>query len=522
MLSWMERRVWLGVGLPVALVFFLGLREIGTADFWWQWATGRYVLENGIPHVDPWLTTPEPRPWIEMRWAYCAGLYWSVENAGAWLAIVVAALLYAVGVGLTLIAGGRAPAAWLAGVGVAAATVMGRRLVVRPEAFTLVFLGLLLFLIVRVRQGQLSPKWALVWIALIQVVWANTHALFALATAVCSIWLVVELFERSDRRLVALIAVIITLAGSFATPYGLTGALFPFTLLGELHAGAYRNNILELRTPFAFGISPSLFAHMAMAVAVAVFGAKRRGDAFLLFVCAATFYLSITVVRNAPLFALAACAYISTCDLKPSRAPLWVAGIASALIAGSFALGTWTFEDRLGFKIAEHRYPIVSARAIKGTQGKVFNTLIEGSLLIAQRDKAYCDPRLEVLPQERFREMLAISRLERPLPEDFATVFLSIDSPLAAALVRDGGWRLAGFDPVGISMVREPGAVISRERLKELALKALPKNPPSFSWFRKAASPTPYRRLAVFFRNLGEDETADYLIAEARRIYPTR
>src|SRR5688572_32212929 len=109
MLFAMARFAWLGWGLPVALVFFLGLREIGTADFWWQWATGRHILENGIPTHDPWLTTAEPRPWIELRWVFCVGLYWMVEYVGAWLAIVIASLLYATGLGFALTAGGKPP-----------------------------------------------------------------------------------------------------------------------------------------------------------------------------------------------------------------------------------------------------------------------------------------------------------------------------------------------------------------------------------------------------------------------------
>ena len=523
MLFAMARFAWLGWGLPVALVFFLGLREIGTADFWWQWATGRHILENGIPTHDPWLTTPEPRPWIEMRWIYCAALYWTVENVGAWLAIVAAAALYAVGVGFALLSGGKAAPSWLAASGVAVATVIGRRLVVRPEVFTLLFLGITLWLIIRMRQKRLNPKWGVPLIGVTQIAWANTHALFALSTALCAMWLFTELLQKSDLRKVAFTATLVSAAAALINPYGLEGVLFPFLLLQELHVGAYRNNIIELRSPLAMGFSPSLFAHLLMAASVGWFAIKKRGDLFLLLACAATLYLSLTVVRNAPLFALCAAAYISTCDLRSHRVPAIAAGIAAAAMAYAFAIGTWTVEDRLGFTVARNRYALVAAKSIEGENGNVFNTLVEGSILIAQRQKAFCDPRLEVLPQDRFLEMMDIARLKKPLPDHFQVAFLAIDTPLAGKLVNDSaGWRLAGVDALGIALVRDPSVHIDKNITVTRARAAVDLNPPAFSLLSRAASPVPYRRLAVFFRNIGEQQAADEMLTLARRVYPTR
>jgi hypothetical protein len=193
----MGRYRWLGWAVPVVFVAFLSMREIGSADFWWQWAAGRYILENGIPWLDPWLTTSEPRPWIEMRWLYCIGLYGAVEYAGAWLAIFCAAVLYCSGLGFVL-KSGAGSARWTLAIGVLAAIAIGRRLSVRPEAFTFAFLGVLLFLISRVRQGRLEPKWALIWMGLTQILWANTHALFAIGPVFCALWAFVELLQKGN------------------------------------------------------------------------------------------------------------------------------------------------------------------------------------------------------------------------------------------------------------------------------------------------------------------------------------
>ncbi len=511
--------------MPLLLVAFLSLREIGTADFWWQWATGRHILENGIPTHDPWLTTAEPQPWIELRWIYCVGLYWMVENVGAWLAILCVAALYVAGVGFAISAGGRAAPRWLMVAGVACAIAIGRRLVVRPEAFTLALLGLFLYLIARVRQKKLAPKWALTWLAAAQLLWVNTHALFALGPIMCAIWLACELIAKGEFRKVAATAFLITIACSFVNPYGTSGVLFPLTLLTELHVGAYRNNIVELRSPFVMGITPSLIAHMLLAFMVAICAWKKRGDSFLLIATATTFYLSLTAVRNVPLFAIVAVAYCSSCPLvvtKFSRYAAGVAGFVAVLVAYSFAIGTWTLEDRLGFGIDESRYGLSAARGLveAGAPQPIFNTLVEGSLLEAERQRAYCDPRLEVLPQARFLEMLSIARLHQPFPAEFVSALVAIDSPIAAKLVKEGGWRLVGIDSVAIALVREEGASVTM--IGHMIGFHIPMFQPDFSWFRISQSPVLYRRIATFFRNLGDHETADDLMEEARRVHPAR
>jgi hypothetical protein len=519
----MGRYRWLGWAVPVVFVAFLSMREIGSADFWWQWAAGRYILENGIPWLDPWLTTSEPRPWIEMRWLYCIGLYGAVEYAGAWLAIFCAAVLYCSGLGFVL-KSGAGSARWTLAIGVLAAIAIGRRLSVRPEAFTFAFLGVLLFLISRVRQGRLEPKWALIWMGLTQILWANTHALFAIGPVFCALWAFVELLQKGNYR-VATAALFVTTLCSFMNPYGLTGVLYPLTLFGELHGGAYTGNIVELRSPFAMGLSPSLVAHLLLAATTLYCAFKRRGDSLLLIFAAATFYLSITAVRNVPLFALCSVAYFMSCAWETSRAARVAAAIASSAVvvfAYMFAVGTWSIEDRIGLSVNRTRYGLNAAKALvkENPGGQVFNTLVEGSLLEAQGKRAYCDPRLEVLPQKRFLEMLAIARLRKPLPDEYESVLLILDSALAADLVKRGGWRVVGMDAVAISMVREPGARVSIEELETKANAALPQHPPSFSWFRKSLSPIPYRRMATFFAHLGEHVIAERLRAEARRIYP--
>jgi hypothetical protein len=512
----------IGIWLPVALALLLGFREIGTADFWWQWAAGKHILQNGIPRWDPWLTTATPQPWIEMRWLYCVALYWSIENVGAWLPIACASAMYAAGLAFALRCGDRADRSWLAAVGVAAVCVMGRRLVVRPEAFTILFLGLLLFVILRFRREKASRWFTLYSIGSIQLLWVNTHALFALGIAIVSLWLIVELFDSSPRRNVAASAVLISVAASLINPYGWHGLAYPLILMQEIHAGPYKENIVELKNAFAFGFTPSIVFHCILAVAVTLFAIRRKGDVFLLGVCLATLYLSITTVRNAPLFAISAAAFLSTCEIRRSRLGGAMAAFSACIVAYSFSIGLWTLEDRLGLGINRNRYALKTANSLLNAPTPIFNTLVEGSLLIAQGQKAFADPRLEVLPPARFSEMLEIARCKMTLPSQYNSVFLTLDCALAGKLATSSGWRLLGLDGVGIAFTRDDAAIPNRKRLVEMVLANLPSTPTRFSPLRTAQSPVPYRRAAIFLYNIGAKKEAGDVLATARRVYPSR
>jgi hypothetical protein len=161
-----------------------------------------------------------------------------------------------------------------------------------------------------------------------------------------------------------------------------------------------------------------------------------------------------------------------------------------------------------------------AAKALATAQEPVFNSLLEGTVLIAQRRKAFADPRLEVLPPSRFTEMLEIARMKRPLPDRFQSVFLSLDSPLAGKLAMTDGWRVLGIDACGIVITKDAGQRADAGRVTGMAMELLPKDLPAFSWMRVARSPIPYRRVAAFLRNMGKAKEAEEMLSIARRIYP--
>ena len=71
------------LGAAFLLLTAAAFRKIWGADFWWQYATGRLVAEQGIPHQDVFSYTMSGQPWIELRWLYCLVLYHLKEMLGA-------------------------------------------------------------------------------------------------------------------------------------------------------------------------------------------------------------------------------------------------------------------------------------------------------------------------------------------------------------------------------------------------------------------------------------------------------
>ena len=74
------------------LLLFASFRCIWGADYWWQWATGKYVSQSSIPFEDVFSYTRAGKPWIELRWLYCLSLF-QLENILGLKSVIVAKFL---------------------------------------------------------------------------------------------------------------------------------------------------------------------------------------------------------------------------------------------------------------------------------------------------------------------------------------------------------------------------------------------------------------------------------------------
>jgi len=218
------------VGLT--FVFLGGLIGIGAFrdnSFLTHLATGRLILESGIPTEDPYSFTAAGEPWVVQSWL------WS---------LVTAQLEALGGLGLVRVAMGGLSAV-LAGI-IWLLTAPARSLLVRillsgllvlmgasgfwperPLLLGLVGLGLVLL----AAEGRVDPRWLIpvLWI------WANAHGSFPLGILVALLLWAGRHLDGGDARTERRVALWTTVGAATAVigPLGLKVLVFPVELLGR-------------------------------------------------------------------------------------------------------------------------------------------------------------------------------------------------------------------------------------------------------------------------------------------------
>jgi tetratricopeptide (TPR) repeat protein len=526
----------IATALALAAVFVLALQPLWATDLGWQLRLGRDLLARGvpagIPHADTLSWSAPGAPWIELRWLWALGLA-LVERAGGYAAISFASaalvtLAFALAAASAL--GRDARAAWTAPVTLAAALASQQRFLARPETFTFVAVAAFLLVLHRGVPRRPGARWLL---PALQVVWVNAHTLFALGPVLVAAWVAAGLLERRGtfRRDAGLLAAV--LAACLVNPYGFGALSFAWLVWTELHAPIVRGAIRELAGPFAIaGDFTNLrwFTGLLAAVplvALAVWARRRRLDAFLALATGLGLGLALASVRNLPLFAIPAVpflvhhlAVVFPAGARAGRfariaAPL--AGAALALVTLADVPGGGFYARQgdprtFGAGLAPARYPVGAAAILRdlGIEDRVFSTFHESSWLLAEGQRSYLDPRIEVFGAERLETYLRaqadpaawarLAQVARP-----RAVVAGLDGLRFAEVLDGTGWRLAGFDAVA-AVYLPPDATPADRALERSVERLAPAVLP-----RPAAD-----RLGAFLLARGRPDLARDYLAGAR------
>jgi len=213
-----------------ALAFFLtGLFPFFNADGYGHLAQGRQIAELGrVPKVDLFsFWKPTPQPWTNYEWGYDLGTWLVYEHLGAdGLILLKCVGLGVLGYALVWLAYRLARGAMLAGPLSLAALlfvlpIARFRFTVRPQILVLVFPAVLL-LGVSTLYGEQSPRrnkgLVLVGLALMHVVWVNTHGSHLLGVLIALIFLLFSWRTPAFQWMAALIGLQIVATG--CTPFG--------------------------------------------------------------------------------------------------------------------------------------------------------------------------------------------------------------------------------------------------------------------------------------------------------------
>ena len=185
--SWFTlRNLWLWL-VPWGLFVRLCLSTIAPNDFWWHVRTGQLILQTrAIPTIDLFTYTQPGAPWINQAWLMQVALAQLMAWGGVPLVIFAHALT--ITAGYTLILRACAPrygvrtSVWATVIGV---FVGIQSWAVRPQSFSFLAFGILLYLIEKHRQGQRNALW---WAIPLFAVWVNAHGVFVFGLAALGLY----------------------------------------------------------------------------------------------------------------------------------------------------------------------------------------------------------------------------------------------------------------------------------------------------------------------------------------------
>ena len=435
----------------------VGLRPMGDNSALTHLATGRLVLDEGIPRRDPFSFTAAGEPWVVYSWLASTGMALAEKAAGAnGIQLARAALTCALAVLAWRLT---RPAGSLAGriIAVTVVLVVGTSAwSERPLLPALVFMAVLVLM----AESDRGSPWLL---APVMWLWVNVHGSFPLGL----VYLVVRLLGRRidgnpPGRLPALLgaAMVGTLAGGI-NPLGPRLLVFPLELLG-------RHDLLERVTEWRspnFSRPPNL--------------ALLAGLLLALFLCSRRRSFEDGLV--ALVFGAAAC-------LAVRNSPVATLVITPVLARGLAGLGTIRGEGRSGFTgVAAASLAVVAvvvtASALQGPEydldkypvGQVawmedrglFDRRVAaqdfvGNFLIVRHGEdanVFFDDRFDMYPRPVIKDAVALldgrEGWQRRLDTYGVDVVLwQRSQPLAGLVALDDGWRVMKRDPGWIVAVR--------------------------------------------------------------------
>ena len=181
-------------GLALVLVAFLSLFHIGNSDLWMHLATGKLLAGGGYTHgQDPFAFNTTGTIWVNHSWLYDWLIYTLFNVFGGSSLVILKGII---GVGLAIVLFRTAApsyANWFTAIACAslAMLVVSSRFFVQPTMFSLLFLGITLWML---ESGESSRR---LWVLPpLFALWVNLDAWFVLGPIVVFLYVVGTALQR--------------------------------------------------------------------------------------------------------------------------------------------------------------------------------------------------------------------------------------------------------------------------------------------------------------------------------------
>jgi hypothetical protein len=485
----------------LASIFTMTAGAITDPDFWWHLRTGQLICEmRAVPHADVFSFTAQGKEWVTHEWLTEVLMYATYRVAG-WAGLV--ALFSLVMTGALWLVERRAVRRGAHQLVACAVTLIAALATmpiwgVRPQMISFLFTSLFIFVLdgykrndeahdEHARFDQATSRtnrapWLLVPLML---VWANTHAGFALGLALVALMcagialdelmrqgagLMRERVRRAWARARPLCLIFVACAAVVPlNPSGLHLFSYPFETLGSRSM----QYIVEWLSPDFHQPNAQAFALLLLATFVALALSPKRARASDVLLLSVAAYASLRAWRNIPFFALVAAPMlaehawkiiesirISRRDAKKvepaiaigARSTTWIALNVAALVCLPLGLCVLRVVSaaRNQPSVEAQKYPAAAVEFLRGRReaGPLFNAYGWGGYLVWKLYPArlvFIDGRADVYGDSLLEEYL---RAENGEPGWRATldkykvgaVMIRPDAALASLLVEDARW----------------------------------------------------------------------------------
>ncbi len=432
----------------------IGLQPLGDNSFFTHLATGRLILQDGVPTSDPYSFTAGGEPWVVQSWL-ASVLYAGAESlfGAEGIRILIAAVAGALAGFiwyLTRPAGTLIARILVAGIATAIGSVVWTE---RPLLFGLLFMALVLV----VAHGGLKP----VWLIPVFWLWVNTHGSWPLGLVVAALlvagtWL--DERNRPDRETKVLVfALLGTLFGS-VSPLGPRLIVFPLDLLERQEVLQF---IVEWRSPRFTSVWSRIYL---VQIAVAVIAVMRRPSwrgALILLVFVPASLLSARNIAVASLVLVpgmaAGLAGLGTLDGRRRSPATAVGSIALVVVGGVLVVGS------LGGRSFDFGGYPTGPMVWLGQQGtwdgerRIATNDLTGNLLEGIYGPAavvFFDDRYDMYPDEVIDGVIemetgGIGWSEFLDAHDVEILIWPDNKPLATLVALSDDWQIALFDDQG-------------------------------------------------------------------------
>lgn len=555
---------WISLGCLFLALVALALIRINMTDTPWHIATARYAFESGHwPVHNTFSYTYPDYPLFQQYPIYQTLLYLTFQMGG-WeaLSLLHCALWLLIFTLCVRWGGSWRWARNLNLIWLLALLGLQRRMILRPDILTILWLVSLLLFIDGYRNGK---KWPAILFVLIQLLMVNSHQLFPLGLGIQGAFLAHVLISRTyggrwgisqeDSNL-AILPLFLALLGSifvcFLTPLG--SNIFHVTshTLGSL--SNHREHVQEFAPFYSSSYVLKLAISSTVLVFIAFWKTRHNWRPFELFLWLMGVVLLLSAIRGAPFYILFSVGLFARSFARDSNQVHTLTNrtirsfdckVIARIVATSITIGLciailqvrWLTPSRVlggtqpGIGLALGVWPQHAIRFIKENPppGRMINmTWYAGNPLIMElfpSHPVFVDPRFETYPRSFLLKTIRAA-------EDIHVLYdlISQYNPswmvaelrvgkvrkIAAQLIKEGTWIPVFADTVLLVLVKNSPK--NQEYIASYSLDLKNFSPPDFLEAEPDLLALQQLRMAGFYRDLGLETKSNDMLESAKKM----